>query len=101
MPSEGYNVGYSKSGTIGTTATQLDSTARNLLHGILIKNDDDEGTANIFVGFTNAVTAGTDGTATNGFRIGAGQAISVEPKLVNQVWLISDTAGTVWYAIGG
>lgn len=95
------NTGYVRSGTVGTTAAQLTSTSRSLAAGLTIKNHDaNDSTDYLYVGFSSAVTAVGDGTATDGFPLKPGQGVTVEVDDPALVYLISNAAGTIWSAVG-
>lgn len=70
---------------VGTAAVQITATATEI-DSLAIKNDDDGGTASIYVGKDNTVTTST------GYRLKAGQGLGLDIADLSGVWLIADAA---------
>lgn len=80
---------------IDTTAEQLTTVSIPCKIGITIKADDDN-TGDIYVGNSD-VTAGTD-PATDGYRLKPGDAIFLEVKNANQIYVIGSAANQkAWF----
>jgi hypothetical protein len=94
------------SNTIGASAAQVVSTTQTVCSsGVQLKADDDN-TGSIYVGYSNAVTAGTT-PATDGVRLKAGQSYFVPAAKLralgspvadaSNVWAIASAAGQKIY----
>ncbi|MHC1624453.1 MAG: hypothetical protein ACXQS2_00350 [Methermicoccaceae archaeon] len=69
--------------TVGTTAVRLTSEPTPAKKGVVIKADDDN-TGSVYIGKDNTVST------TIGFRLGAGQGITIEVDNASKIWLIAD-----------
>jgi len=69
--------------TVGTTAVRLTSESTPAKKGVVIKADDDN-TGNVYIGKDNTVST------TKGFRLGAGQGITIEVDDASKIWLVAD-----------
>jgi len=69
--------------TVGTTAVRLTSESTPTKRGVVIKADDDN-TGNVYIGKDNTVST------TTGFRLGAGQGITIEVDDASKIWLVAD-----------
>jgi len=80
---------------IGTTAVQITTTSIVCPHGVLVKADDNN-TGDVYVG-PKGVTAGTT-DATDGIRLRAGDAVTMEIDNANTIYVIASVAGQkVWW----
>jgi len=75
---------------VGAAAVQLSATSRALEQGVLVRASNSN-TNTIYLGASNAVTADTN-AATDGYELGAGEAVEVEASDLDEIWLISDAA---------
>ena len=80
--------------TVGTTAVQLTSESIPTERGVLIKADDDN-TGNVYIGKDNTVST------TTGFRLNAGQGITIEVDDASKIWLVADAGSQKvhWIAV--
>jgi len=78
---------------VGTSAVQLTTSATPCKFGVVVKADDDN-SGNVYVG-------GSGVTTSNGFRLGAGQGISLEIDDASKIYVIADSSGQKvhWIAI--
>lgn len=77
--------------SITTTAVQLTASSVPANKGVLVKASNSN-TGTVYVGASSSVTRGTV-DATDGFELGAGEAVSLEANNANLIWLIGSAAG--------
>jgi len=70
--------------TVGTSAVQITATSTPI-KTVTVKADNDNA-GNVYVGFSSGVTTG------NGFRLAAGEAITIPIDDLSKIWLIADAA---------
>lgn len=78
--------------TVGTTAVQVSSTSFGLQFGLVVKADDDN-SGTVYVG-------DSDVTTNDGFRLEAGQALTMEVDNVIRVYCIAGAAGQTIHYFG-
>jgi len=78
---------------VGTSAVQLASSSTPCKFGVVIKADDDN-SGNVYVG-------GSGVTTSDGFRLSAGQGITLEIDDASKIYVIADSSGqkVYWIAI--
>jgi len=76
--------GDTKQVTVGTSAVRLANT-ETPCRIVVIKADDDN-SGNIYIGFSSSVST------SNGFRLAAGQAVTIEINDLSKLWVIADSA---------
>jgi len=91
---EAYTTFYHGQTTVGTSAVQLTTESIECKKGVLIKADDDN-TGNIYVGNSDSVTSST------GFKLKAGQGVTVEINDPSKIYLIADADNqkVYWIAV--
>lgn len=82
--------------TVGVTQVQLIASSIPVQKGIVIKASNSN-TGNIYVGNTG-LTINT-AEATDGFELGPGESLTIEPDNVSKVYLISDAASQRVYFV--
>ena len=84
--------------TIGASAVQLSTDTTALDHGVRLKAAT-ANTGNLFIGNSNAVTAGT-ADATDGFFLDADQEVFLQVTKLADIWIIASAAAQIVYFTG-
>lgn len=77
---------------VGGTAVQLTSTPTPLNRGVTIRADDGNSTGFIYVGASNAVTAGIASGATDGYKLKVSESVTINIDDLSKIWLIGSTS---------
>jgi len=93
-----FPTGYRSAGSVGATATQLETTSTPLTQGVLIGADADN-TDSLFVGFSDEVTADS-GTSSSGWRLDASDTVTIPINDASSIWLIGGAASQAYVAVG-
>jgi hypothetical protein len=81
---------------VGTSVAQ--QAANPTSWGVVVKADDDN-SGSIYVGFHSGITADS-GNSTSGFRLKAGQALTLEISNTNLLYLIGSAASQKFSILG-
>lgn len=95
------DINHGSKSSIGASAVQLTASDIPCLTGVIVKAAiDNTSGSKIYVGDSNAVTAGL-ADATDGFELAPGESITVPVDNANKIWVIGSTTSlkAFWLAV--